>query len=196
MKKYLLATVALAAGVAFSGAAMAEATHSIADDIYVRADGGYSFGMGDANNAGVFDVGVGMRINQYVKADVIAEYRPWGRMDFKGDGKSDMYSLDGMVNLYASYPVWDAFSVYGTGGIGYAYNNTDNMTGFKGKATNNFAWNVGAGVEYAVTPCMVVDLGYRFSDLGKAEVKNLTTGGKATEDVRYSDIKLGLQYYF
>lgn len=196
MKKYLLSTVALAACVAFSGVAHAEGATSIWDDVYVRADGGYSFGMGDADNAAVFDVGAGMRINQYLKADVTAEYRPWGKIHFKGRGKSDMYSLDGMVNMYASYPVWDAFSVYGAGGIGYAYNHTDSFDGYKGKGKNNFAWNIGAGVEYAITPCMVVDLGYRFSDLGRASAKDKATGQTVREDVRYSDIKLGMQYYF
>ena len=197
MKKYLLSTVAVIAGLTFSGAAMAETTAQyIADNLYARIDAGYSMGLSDTENAAVFDVGMGMRLNEYFRTDITAEYRPWGKIDFKGHGKSDMYSLDGMFNIYASYPVWDAFSVYGTGGIGYAYNNTDDFANGKGKGKSNFAWNVGAGVEYAITPCMVVDLGYRYSDLGRAEAKDTTTGAKVREDVKYNDIKLGMLYYF
>ena len=66
----------------------------------------------------------------------------------------------------------------------------------KGKGKSNFAWNVGGGIEYALTSNVCLDLGYRYTDLGNAEAKNRTTGDKYKEDVKYNDIKLGMQYYF
>jgi opacity protein-like surface antigen len=35
----------------------------------------------------------------------------------------------------------------------------------------NFAWNVGLGVGYQITPNVALDVGYRYVDLGKASTK-------------------------
>ena len=49
----------------------------------------------------------------------------------------------------------------------------------------NFAWNIGAGVSYKVSNKMTLDLGYRYSDLGKSElgyyqfVEGIKTSGGA-----------------
>ena len=47
-----------------------------------------------------------------------------------------------------------------------------------------------------MTDCMALDLGYRFVDLGNARVKDLATGSKIKQDVKYNDIKIGMHYYF
>lgn len=199
MKKYLLSTFAALAAVTMASSANAQTSYY--DDMYVRVDGGYAIGMKKTEGAAIFDAGVGFRLNDYFRADVTAEWRPWGRQKFKDNGvevgKADMWTLGAMANIYASYHVYDKFSVYATGGVGYSYNKTDKFKGeYKGEGKSNFAWNVGAGVEYALTPCVTLDLGYRYSDLGKAKVKSYATGAKLEEDVRYSDVKIGMQYYF
>ena len=199
MKKYLLSTIAVLTALTVGTAAKAQIINT--DHMYVRADAGWSIGAAETEEAAVFDVGVGARMNQYFRADITGELRPWGKQGFKKDGvkvaKPDMYSLDAMMNVYIEYPVWKMVSVYGTGGIGYAYNKTDSYRGaFKGEGKHNFAWNVGAGIQYALTDCMALDLGYRFADLGNARVKDLATGGKIKQDVKYNDIKVGMHYYF
>lgn len=199
MKKYLLSTLAAVAAITMASSANAQTTYF--DDMYVRVDGGYAIGMKNTEQAAVFDAGVGFRMNEYFKADLTAQWRPWGKQEFKEDGakvgKADMWTMGAMANVYASYPVYDKFSVYATGGVGYSYNKADSFKGvYKGKGRSNFAWNVGAGVEYALTPCVTLDLGYRFSDLGKAKAENTASGAKLEENVKYSDVKIGMQYYF
>ena len=197
MKKYLLSTLAVLTALTVATAASAQTSYY--DDGYVKVDAGYSMGTGRTDNAALFGVGTGFRLNNYFKADVTAEWRPWGKEQFrKAEGyKADMWSADAMANIYASYPVWDKFSIYATGGVGYAYNKVKNFKGdYKGKGKSNFAWNVGGGIEYALTSNVCLDLGYRYTDLGNAEAKNRTTGEKYKEDVKYNDIKLGMQYYF
>ena len=205
MKKYLLSTVAVLSALTMATASFAGQTNNYHpnDDMYVRVDGGYSIGAGETDNAGVFDLGIGYRMNQFFRADITAEYRPWGKEEFKVKaddakvGKADMYSLDAMANIYALYPGWDGLSIYGTGGVGYAYNKTDKLKGtHKGTGKGNFAWNVGAGIEYALTDCMAIDMGYRFTDLGKAHVKALGDNQKLKENVKYNDIKVGFKYFF
>ena len=205
MKKYLLSTVAVLSALTMATASFAGQANDYhpGDHMYVRVDGGYSIGMGQTDNAGVFDAGVGMRLNQYFRADVMAEYRPWGKEEFKTKsdkaivGKADMYSLDAMANIYALYPIMDGVSVYGTGGVGIAFNKTDKIKGsHNGASKTDFAWNVGAGMEYALTDCMAIDLGYRFTDLGKAHVKTIADNQKLKDKVRYNDIKVGFKYFF
>ena len=199
MKKYLLSTIAVLTALTVGTAAKAQIANM--DHMYVRADAGWSIGAAETEEAAVFDIGVGGRLNQYFRTDLTGELRPWGKQAFKQDGvkvaKPDMYSLDAMMNVYAEYPVWKMISVYATGGIGYAYNKTDDYRGlYKGEGKSNFAWNVGAGVQYALTDCIALDLGYRFADLGDAHVKDVATGSKIKQDVKYNDIKIGMQYYF
>lgn len=199
MKKYLLSTIAVLTALVVGTTAKAQIVNT--DHMYVHADAGWSIGAAETEEAAVFDVGVGARINQYLRTDLTGELRPWGKQAFKMGGekvaKPDMYSLDAMMNVYAQYPVWKMISIYGTGGVGYAFNKTDSYRGaFKGEGKHNFAWNVGAGIQYALTDCMALDLGYRFSDLGKARAKEIATGSKIKQDVKYNDIKIGMQYYF
>ena len=201
MKKYLLSTFAVITALTVGTAANAQTSmmdHAM-NHMYGRIDAGWAIGASGTEDAAVFDVGLGARLNQYFRTDLTAEYRPWGKQKFTQTGaeeKTDMYSLDAMMNVYAEYPIMEALSIYATGGIGYAYNRTDDSAKLDAKGKSNFAWNVGAGIEYAVTECMSIDLGYRFSDLGKARAKVKETGDAASEKVRYNDIKLGLKYYF
>lgn len=195
MKKKLLSTLAVCTALTVATAASAGTVMS--DDMYVKVDAGYSIGSSDTENAGLFGLGVGFRMNDYFRTDITAEYRPWGKMDFRGYGKPDIYTLDAFWNVYASYPVWDRMSVYATGGLGYAYTDVDNKGDvLKGKHKGNFAWNVGAGIGYMLTSNVCLDLGYRYADLGEAKAKVIATGETTKKDVRYNDIKIGMQYHF
>ena len=198
MKKYLLSTFAVLTALTVGTAANAGVNP--ADHMYVRADAGWAIGMKNTEDAALFDIGVGARLNDYLRADITGEFRPWGKTKFKktaDNAKPDMWAMDAMANIYASYPVGRAFSLYATGGVGYAYTKTDSWRGvYKGKGKSNFAWNAGAGVEYALTDCLTLDFGYRYTDLGNARLEDRQTGVKLKEDVHYSDIKVGVQYYF
>ena len=198
MKKYLLSTFAVLTALTVGTAANAQMMPTMSH-AYSRIDAGWAIGTGSTEEAAVFDIGIGGRLNQYFDADITAEYRPWGKEKFSsasGSEKTDMYSLGAMVNVYTAYPVWDRLSIYATGGIGYAYNKTDDGAFVDGKGKSNFAWKLGAGMEYALTECVSLDLGYRYSDLGKARVHDKISGSTVSEKVRYNDIKLGMKYFF
>ena len=70
------------------------------------------------------------------------------------------------------------------------------------KLNTNFAWNVGAGVAYAVNEAVSVDLGYRFAGLGKAETKwRVDDEGDRdsrlrTKNVYMHQVMLGLRFSF
>ena len=204
MKKYLLSTFAVLAAVTMTHTAQAADMMSGEmmgmDHMYIRADVGYSMGTGNTDKAGLFGLGVGGRVNDYFKAELVGEYRPFGKEKFRTSTvrkRTKLETMDAMMNVYASYPVMENVSLYATGGLGYAHNKTEKKHNvLKGGTKSNFAWNVGAGMEYMITPCWGLDIGYRFTDLGTARAKEVATNRKIKQDVKYNDIKVGLKYYF
>jgi len=196
MKKYLLASLAVAGILAFSNvASAAESNH----DAYLVGEAGMAMGMKDYDNAGIFGVGAGYHLNNYMRADMTVGYRPFGKVNFKGtdEKKADMWSMPVMANVYAQYPVMNMFDIYGMAGIGLAWNKTDSIRNAKGRTRTNLAWTVGAGIDYFINQCWSLDLGYRFTDLGTARVKgNDAFDGHDKRDIRSNDIKLSARYYF
>ena len=145
----------------------------------------------------LFDLGVGYKINDWLRADVIGQYR--GKANFHG---SDNVTFTGglgvdnytgsksewlfMANGYVDLGTWWCITPYIGAGIGAArvsiwgfrddgHNNVGGLsvsTAYADDASKwNFAWAVHAGLTYNVTRSFAVDLGYSYVDLG-----NGTTG--------------------
>ena len=196
MKKLLLSSLAVA-GLMMCASSVSAAEPGRAP--YVVGEAGYSFGTKNAEDAGILGIGTGYHINEFLRTDVIASYRGWGKLKFKGanDQKSDLWSIPVLANIYATYPVYDGMGVYAMGGIGMAWNKTDSLPDAKGATKTNFAWTAGVGIDYMVNECMSLDLGYRYTDLGQARVKARDGyTGKSKQDVRSNDVKLTARYYF
>ena len=113
------------------------------------------------------------------------EFEGRGRNNFRGVTDSfeppiptffyDVEMSDGwstMVNAWFDVPVRDKFAVYGGGGIGGAgYHLSVNDTISSGSGSvSEFAWQAGAGVIYRVNDRIELDFGYRYSDLGTADI--------------------------
>ncbi|MDR2901935.1 MAG: outer membrane beta-barrel protein [Lactobacillales bacterium] len=189
MKKYLLSGLAIAGLMMFAGAASA-------GNPYTVVEAGYSIGAGDAGDAGIIGIGGGYVFNEFLRSDIIVSYRKFGDLEFSNTSP-DIWSIPVLANVYGTYPIGHGFGVYGMAGLGMSFNKTDSDTGVGGKTKSNFAWNVGAGVDYKINRCWTVDLGYRYSDLGEGRVKaDAGYTGKTKEDLRSHDIKLGLRYNF
>jgi len=120
------------------------------------------------------------------------------------------------VNAYYDFHNDSSFTPYFGGGLGLAFINTDADFGVTNSATpadtwvksigsqteTNFAWNLGAGVGYAINDMFTVDLGYRFTSLGGAETKwgKDDVGGDwmqgKTDNVYMHQVALGLRINF
>ncbi|MBR4927144.1 MAG: porin family protein [Alphaproteobacteria bacterium] len=191
MKKYLLSTLAIA-GI------MACATSASARDMYGVLNAGYGFGTKNSDDTVILGVGAGYQLDPMFRSDIIVDYRGWNKVDFKSDGKkADVWSIPVLMNIYGTYPIHDRMGVYAMAGLGMSYNHADSTTNAKSDDKVSFAWNVGAGVEYALNECWTMDLGYRYSDLGKAKVKRQAGfTGHHTEELTSHDIKLTARYMF
>lgn len=123
-------------------------------------------------------------------------------------------SMTVMANAYYNLDTKTPVSPYIGGGLGYARLRTaangeilDIM--FPGGATanmpfsgsehrNNFAWNVQAGLSYTITRNWVMDLGYRYTDLGYTKSSSVTDSGttSAKYKIKTQEVSLGVRYHF
>ncbi|UNM95450.1 porin family protein [Ignatzschineria rhizosphaerae] len=104
-----------------------------------------------------------------------------------------------MVNAYASYPINDDFSVYGSAGLGYArltskgaHNN--GLSHYRSATDNNFAWSLGAGVSYKPVDNTYIDLGFRHVDMGKAKTGVKNNGDQLRAKLSSNEVTLGVRY--
>ncbi|HEU4985807.1 MAG TPA: outer membrane protein [Rhizobiaceae bacterium] len=139
--------------------------------------------------APIFGVGLGYQFNDWLRADVTAEYRgkasfdaldrftdatgtPVGTNDYRAK-KSEWLFL---ANAYADFKNSTAFTPYIGVGLGTSRNTIAHFRdnnglagggGYAGKDSEwNFAWALHAGVGIQETDRMTVDLGYSYVDLG------------------------------
>lgn len=78
-------------------------------------------------------------------------------------GATDNWST--LANMWRDFSVTDRMGVYGGGGIGaggYRFLYNAGAADYANLQTTQFAWQVGAGVIYAVSDRVTLDLGYRY----------------------------------
>ena len=112
----------------------------------------------------------------------------WHDLTGSGESSETKYELtlgiqSLFANVYYDFRNSSAFTPYLGFGLGLAFVSakgkyTDEMGGYyyysehlKKDTSTNFAWNVGAGLAYAFTDYISLDLAYRFLSLGKGETK-------------------------
>ena len=116
-----------------------------------------------------------------------------------------------MLNGYYDFKNTSKFTPYLGAGIGLTHLKnkvkvTDDSEDLGTKSDTNFTWSVGAGVGYALTPNLSMDIGYRYVDAGNIEFSTSSpyTDGDYTEtgsiktkaDLSSHDYTIGLRYSF
>lgn len=115
-----------------------------------------------------------------------------------------------MLNLYKDLGNYAGFTPYIGAGVGAAYHivgdtyftDNPNLTNrIEGGRDLSFAWAVMAGVGYQISPRAILDVGYRYIDLGKASTGRVDSAGFVNPRVEIDDIaahefKVGLRYHF
>ena len=109
-------------------------------------------------------------------------------------------------NGYYDISTGTKFTPFVGGGVGVAFNNTNTTgtvisTGQSGSPNNGsrteFAWNVGAGVNYAIANQWSMDAAYRYVDLGSA-YGAISAGGlvQIKGDLTSNELFAGVRYQF
>lgn len=176
------------------------------------------------DSAPFFAFGVGYQVNKYLRFDVTGEYRGEAslhgadRYDFGAPGydganeyNATKSELVGLVNGYVDLVHWRGFTPYIGGGIGFTYTTIDHFrdtnvpNGGVAFADENsefdLAYAAHAGIGYEVAPGLMIDLGYRYINLGDAETGTVEAydgsgsfGKKKFEDIDSHDVKLGFRW--
>ena len=119
-----------------------------------------------------------------------------------------------MANVYKDFGDMSGFTPYLGLGVGMAYHVMDDVTvtgeptvgnfAFAGNSDLSFAWSIMAGVGIALRDNWMLDIGYRYMDLGRVTsqhhvVSSSTTAGDPVlkvDNLRSHEIKAGLRYNF
>jgi opacity protein-like surface antigen len=115
-----------------------------------------------------------------------------------------------MLNAYKDLGNFGGFVPYVGAGIGAAYHRLDdvyftgnpNLTNrIHGNNDLSFAWSLMAGVGYQISDRAIIDVGYRYIDLGKISSQRSDSAGFVNPAVKIDDItahevKVGLRYHF
>lgn len=174
--------------------------------------------QGTFSSAPTFQVGMGYRFNDWLRADAIVQYR--GKADFTAldryetfddgdpttwDGSNEYSAKKSewlvMANAYVDLGTWSGITPYVGGGIGASRNtissfqdiNTPNGGVAYGEQNSewNLAWAVHAGLGIEITDRLTLDLGYSYLHLGDASSGDITTFtgvNNVTNPMMFNDI--------
>jgi opacity protein-like surface antigen len=177
----------------------------------------------DIKSTPLFGIGVGWQARHWLRFDLTGEYRGDGLFiayDQAPGTNTNEYTADikswlGLVNAYIDMGNWCGFTPFIGAGIGFASLTVEGMKdvnvvagGGPGsvafgvdKTNTNFAYAFYAGVAFDVTAQTVIDLSYRYSDLGTAQSGVVTTydgaasiSGVHVRDITSNDLMLGVRY--
>ncbi len=115
-----------------------------------------------------------------------------------------------MANFYKDLGQYRGFTPYVGAGVGIAYNQLDE-TYFTGTTTLlnriagdndiSLAWSLMAGIGYQISDRAIIDLGYRYFDMGKITSQRHDNMGYinprvTVDDIAAHEVKIGLRYHF
>lgn len=172
----------------------------------------------------LYGLGIGYKRNHWLRFDLTGEYRgdsaffasdsyPGGVGFTAGTNEytANVSSWLGLANAYWDIVNWCGFTPYVGAGIGFATISVDGLKDVNvpqgsvfyaaDGTTTNFAWAIHAGLAYDVSPQLVIDLSYRYADLGNASSGVVSafdgTGSYshvAIRDITSNDVMLGVRY--
>jgi opacity protein-like surface antigen len=153
---------------------------------------------GGFDSAPFFGGGVGYQWNNWLRVDATVEYRGkagfhaldrfFNPFSFTPAFNTNQYTASksevvALVNAYLDLGTWWCITPFIGAGAGVAYNKIEHFRdvnviagggGWADTGTQtNFAWALHAGAAYKVTSNFVVELSYRYLNLGKAQTGNL-----------------------
>lgn len=143
-------------------------------------------------------LGIKYESNLRLEAEISYRTSDADRVNF--DGGAGAFPLGGeletlltMFNAYYDFDVDMALQPFITGGIGIAWSdlNIDDSSGFIADTANDdisFAWQVGTGLRYQLSPDVSMSGGYRYLDSSDLEI------GGFEIDYSAHEFRFGLEY--
>jgi len=161
------------------------------------------------HTTGVYGGAIGYRFFDYFRVEVESLYRNFtykASTSVDGSFKQHTKNLNLFWNGYADWRNSTIFTPYLTAGLGYAKMivgatinvGTVSTYTYPGVNTNNFAWNVGAGLKTNIWENFDFDISYKYVDLGEIKFKNASTRKLAKDpfSIRNHEVTFGISYNF
>lgn len=188
---------------------------------YLRGDVGYRasdtsggalFGNPYIDNslsdAATVGIGVGGKWDWF-RADITADYG--SQPNFVGNTglaapavgsvTAKIHNVTTLVNGYIDFGTWYGFTPYIGAGVGFTYFKPQSVVtnpAATGLVTADdvwrFSWAAMVGISYALTPALLIDVHYRYLDLGAARTSVQTFGTINYGDWTANELRLGLRY--
>jgi opacity protein-like surface antigen len=167
--------------------------------------------ISNVHNTWLIGAGIGYRFSENFRSDIAYSYRGGPEiMDHDGAGTAITTKIKSsalFLNGYFDFPTkWQKAKPYAGAGVGWANNqlsdtsyvNPFGANTLRGGTVNNFAWDVGLGLGFEVSKGMIIDIGYRYVDLGKAKLDSQTAlgfaGYSASGQLRANELQLGFRF--
>lgn len=158
------------------------------------------------DDSAVLGGNLGTRFTENLRADIGIDYltsanvKGFNGLDPSNTGSTKLDSFVVLFNGYVDFPelpggIFGPFIPYVTAGLGVAHNDLARTTGvappagafsLSGAGRTNFAYAVGAGLSYPLTPLLTADVQYRYLDLGSLSTGNTLMIGGAQAQVTAS----------
>lgn len=156
--------------------------------------------------------GIGYKFTDYFRADVTGDYLSTERRSATdaATGITSRASLDrwtGLINGYVDIGNWSGFTPYIGAGVGVAgltaSGSFTTINGVQVKTGSQddyqLAWAAMAGVAYHVSPHLMLDIGYRYLDLGTYKAPQSTDTQRTVfntnkTDLTSHEIRVGVRY--
>ena len=189
---------------------------------YLRGDLGAAWGIiNGANSLAPFADPTGSKLNsgftagfgvgvktQWLRTDVTIDYlsalKYEGTVTTAGDTTAKIQATTALFNGYVDLGTWYRITPYIGAGVGAAYTDvTDYVSGgsppFTGdvdKKQWGFAWAVMAGAAYPISPNLMLDVGYRYLNIGDVKTGSDAFGAMTFKNVAAHEVRVGLRWSF
>lgn len=186
---------------------------------YVRADAGYAWGRLDGAQAapgypsptddslgGGFIAGIGGGIKtRWLRTDVTIDYtaplKYTGTAVTADDVTAKISGWSALFNGYVDLGKWYGVAPYIGAGVGAGYMSVSNYSStvappFSGGDHSrwNFNWAAMAGLGYAITPNLMLDVGYRYMNFGDVETASDAFGQMSFKNVAAHEMRIGVRW--
>jgi len=189
---------------------------------YVRGDLGYYWGHVDGaqsapgfpnptgnslSNGFTGGAGVGYK-SDWLRTDVTLDYtapmKYQGSVASPNDTSAKVSAVTALFNGYLDLGTWYRATPYIGAGAGVSYLRTTDYVStaappFAGGSSNTqwrFAWAAMGGVAYAVAPNVIVDVGYRYLNLGDATTGSDAFGAMTLKNLAAHELRVGVRWSF
>jgi opacity protein-like surface antigen len=160
--------------------------------------------LGQGMTAGL---GVGIKTS-WLRTDVTIDYatpmKYQGTVAAPGDTTAKIQPTTGLFNGYLDLGTWYHISPYIGAGVGASYTRVSDyastgappFSGDVNKAQWKFSWAGMAGIAYAISHNLMIDVGYRYLSIGDVSTGSDAFGAMTFKNVAAHEARVGVRWSF